>query len=104
MPIVTLLRHWGLLWPNCRGRLSNGVAGLAVDMTPVPAYSSLKIPERKIECGIYNACTDALPFPDQSFDAILLCEVLEHLMYSPLPMFREINRAEARWAPFDQYP
>ena len=39
------------------------------------------------------------------FDAILLSEVLEHLMYSPLPMFREIKRVlKARWAPFDQYP
>lgn len=92
MPIGTLLdigAYYGLI-AGVAYRMGWRVA--AVDVISVPAYSSLKIPERKIECGIYNACTDVLPFPDQSFDAILLCEVLEHLMYSPLPMFREIKR------------
>jgi len=64
----------------------------AVDAYPIPEFSSLRIPERNVECAIYNACTDTLPFPDESFDAVLLSEVLEHLMYSPLPMFREIRR------------
>ena len=92
MPIGTLLdigAYYGLI-AGVAYRMGWRVA--AVDVRSIPAYSSLKIPERKIECSIYNACTDALPFPDQSFDAILLCEVLEHLMYSPLPMFREIKR------------
>ena len=64
----------------------------AVDAFPVPAYSSLRIPERQVACDLYNACTDVLPFPDRTFEAVLLSEVLEHLMYSPLPMFREIRR------------
>ncbi len=44
------------------------------------------------------------PFPDQSFDAILLCEVLEHLTYSPLPMFREIKRVLRPDGHLDEYP
>lgn len=61
-------------------------------VVPVPAFSSLRIEERGIDCHLYNACTDDLPFPDSTFDAVLLCEVLEHVTYSPLPMLREIRR------------
>jgi 2-polyprenyl-3-methyl-5-hydroxy-6-metoxy-1,4-benzoquinol methylase len=64
----------------------------AVDAYPMPAFSSLRVPERQVECALYNACTDVLPFADAAFDTVLLSEVLEHLMYSPLPMFREIRR------------
>jgi len=81
--------YYGLI-PGVAHRMGWRVA--AVDALAVPAYSSLRIPERQIECGVYNACTDPLPFPDRTFDAVLLSEVLEHLMYSPLPMFREIHR------------
>lgn len=64
----------------------------AVDVVPVPAYSTLRVRERNIECGIYNACTDTLPYGDEQFDVVLLSETLEHLNYSPLPMLREIRR------------
>jgi len=33
-----------------------------------------------------------LPFPDETFDAIIMCEVLEHLNFNPLPLLKEINR------------
>jgi len=33
-----------------------------------------------------------LPFDDNSFEIIILSEVLEHLFSSPIPMFREIKR------------
>lgn len=33
-----------------------------------------------------------LPFDDESFDVIIMCEVLEHLNFNPLPLLKEINR------------
>lgn len=33
-----------------------------------------------------------LPFEDESFDIIIMCEVLEHLNFNPLPLLKEINR------------
>ncbi len=36
-----------------------------------------------------------LPFRDESFDAIVMCEVLEHLNFNPLPLIKEINRVGA---------
>lgn len=64
----------------------------AVDNINIPSFSSLRIPERHIECSVVNACVDPLPLESGSVDAILLSEVLEHLVYSPLPLFREIHR------------
>ena len=33
-----------------------------------------------------------LPFNDDSFDVVIMCEVLEHLNFNPLPLLKEINR------------
>ncbi len=33
-----------------------------------------------------------LPFEDGTFDAVVMCETLEHLNFNPLPVIREINR------------
>jgi SAM-dependent methyltransferase len=33
-----------------------------------------------------------LPFDDDSFEVIIMCETLEHLNFNPLPLLKEINR------------
>jgi 2-polyprenyl-3-methyl-5-hydroxy-6-metoxy-1,4-benzoquinol methylase len=33
-----------------------------------------------------------LPYADESFDMVIMCEVMEHLNFNPLPVMQEINR------------
>jgi len=33
-----------------------------------------------------------LPYPDGAFDAVIACEILEHLNFNPLPVLQELNR------------
>ncbi len=34
----------------------------------------------------------SMPFEDEVFDCIIMCEVLEHINFNPLPVIKEINR------------
>jgi len=40
----------------------------------------------------FNIEDAAFPFPDASFDAVLFCEVLEHLQADPIRVLRELKR------------
>ncbi len=70
----------------------NGWKASAVDVVPLPNFSGLAIPERQAGFYLCNTSVDPLPFPASAFDAVLLNEVLEHLMYPPALLFDEIRR------------
>ncbi len=42
-------------------------------------------------CGL-NLRKFKLPYESNSFDVVVICEVIEHLNFNPLPVFNEINR------------
>ncbi len=41
---------------------------------------------------IFNIEKDVFPYPDDTFDLVLFCEILEHLTTDPLFAFRQIHR------------
>jgi 2-polyprenyl-3-methyl-5-hydroxy-6-metoxy-1,4-benzoquinol methylase len=45
-----------------------------------------------IELASVNLRDRKLPFSSEGFDAVIMCEVLEHLNFNPLPVLLEINR------------
>ena len=48
--------------------------------------------ERAFTSHLVNVEEEPFPFEDGSFDVILFCEVIEHLLMDPLAALREINR------------
>lgn len=41
---------------------------------------------------LFNVEEDEFPYPDDSFDVVLFCEMLEHLLMNPLATLRQIHR------------
>jgi len=44
------------------------------------------------EIDLFDAERDPYPYPNESFDTILCCELIEHLFADPMHMMTEINR------------
>jgi 2-polyprenyl-3-methyl-5-hydroxy-6-metoxy-1,4-benzoquinol methylase len=71
--------------------------GFNVTAADIPEYIDLSEQQRRFKS--FNVSTVGLrlenfklPFDDESFDAVIMCEVLEHLNFNPLPLIKEINR------------
>jgi glycosyltransferase involved in cell wall biosynthesis/SAM-dependent methyltransferase len=46
----------------------------------------------KCDVDLFNAESDPFPYPDEHFQTVLCCELLEHLPNDPMFMMSEINR------------
>lgn len=46
----------------------------------------------KLESNHFNIEEDVFPFEDRSFDIILFCEIIEHLLIDPVKVLKEIKR------------
>jgi 2-polyprenyl-3-methyl-5-hydroxy-6-metoxy-1,4-benzoquinol methylase len=71
--------------------------GFRVVAADIKEFISCKNLQRKFdENGVaYRECnlkTYSLPFSDEEFDVVIMCETLEHLNFNPLPVIKEINR------------
>jgi len=71
--------------------------GYNVTGTDIPEFhASAKLQElyKKNNIGFdkVNLHSYSLPYPDESFNMVIICEVLEHLNFNPLPVLKEINR------------
>lgn len=71
--------------------------GYKVTAADIPEY--IELPEQVERYARHGIATKGvrlenfrLPFEDESFDVLVLCEVLEHLNFNPLPLIKEINR------------
>lgn len=67
-----------------------GFSVQAIDIDPKRAqglFESMNIPAHQV-----NVESEPLPFPDDSFDLVLFCEILEHLLNHPLKTIQEIYR------------
>jgi SAM-dependent methyltransferase len=91
---VRVLELGAFFGVNCMALSSLGYHVTAAD---VPEFMELPVQvERFARHGITTKSARledyVLPFEDESFDVIIMCEVLEHLNFNPLPLLKEINR------------
>jgi SAM-dependent methyltransferase len=84
------------------GMVSICLAKLGFDVVAADIPEYMSMPEQKerfdrhgIKIAEIRLQDYILPFRDENFDAIIMCEVLEHLNFNPLPLIKEINRVGA---------
>ena len=71
--------------------------GFNVTVTDIKEFVSCKnlqtkFQKYKISYIESNLRDYKLPFNDNEYDLVIMCEVLEHLNFNPLPVLKEINR------------
>jgi SAM-dependent methyltransferase len=81
------------------GAVSISLKNLSFDVTAVDIpefYRSERLRSHYAKHDItfngLNLRNSQLPFESNSFDVVVICEVIEHLNFNPLPVLEEINR------------
>jgi 2-polyprenyl-3-methyl-5-hydroxy-6-metoxy-1,4-benzoquinol methylase len=72
-------------------------SGFSVTGTDIPEFhASVRLQalysKHNIAFDKVNLHDYKLPYKDESFNMVIMCEVLEHLNFNPLPILKEINR------------
>lgn len=84
------------------GAVCMALSGLGYTVTAADIPEYIEMPEQVARYAKHGIKTKGvrleqfkLPFEDESFDVLVMCEVLEHLNFNPLPLIKEINRVLA---------
>ncbi|MCO6436138.1 MAG: class I SAM-dependent methyltransferase [Phycisphaerae bacterium] len=71
--------------------------GYRVTASDVPEYMGLSAQQQRfsqhnVAIHQMNLRDYVISLPSESMDCVIMCEVLEHLNFNPLPLFKEVNR------------
>jgi len=68
--------------------------GYAITASDIPEYSAAApvYEKESIPFDLLNLRHHSLPYARDSFDAVVICETLEHFNFNPLPVLKEIHR------------
>jgi len=81
------------------GTVCIALASLGYEVTAADIPEYIDMPEQVARYARHKVMTKGvrlqnfkMPFEAESFDVVIMCEVLEHLNFNPLPLLKEINR------------
>ena len=69
-----------------------GQRGATTETVSFVAPGSDQRVEMERKCQLFNVEEDEFPFDAHSFDVVLFCEILEHLLMDPVAVLRQIHR------------